>query len=376
MMEIVASGTLSRAEPGTRRAALTFPCVIALASGVMLATFCAGSSKDSDDQVVELHRSDDGAGEWNFMRRLAFDGEINGARGTLKVCYLTELAAGRLLAAAMWIDRTTYPGQPLFNPGTEGCLPMSILLAESADDGATWTPWRLVTMPEEIGPASLTSPILQLVDGTLALSIESNKQYDDASRWYQRVVLFLSRDGGANWEPPLDAGRDPSGRLFNWDQRMALAPDGRIGAFTWMYDSATKRYLNMHRRVSADGGASWSAHVDLGIADQAGRPAVLRDGRVILPWVDRFGTRSIRARMAPAIDADFAPETDVVIYALGSDSARAAGTDNTGDLLVEMSLWTFGLPYAEALPDGDVLVAYYAGEAAALDIRWARLRVE
>jgi hypothetical protein len=40
-----------------------------------------------------------------------------------------------------------------------------------------------------------------------------------------------------------------------------------------------------------------------------------------------------------------------------------------------MSLWIFGLPYAEALPDGDVLVAYYAGEAAALDIRWARLRL-
>ena len=37
-MEIVASGMLSRAEPGTRRAALTFPCMIALASGLMLAT--------------------------------------------------------------------------------------------------------------------------------------------------------------------------------------------------------------------------------------------------------------------------------------------------------------------------------------------------
>jgi hypothetical protein len=101
---------------------------------------------------------------------------------------------------------------------------------------------------------------------------------------------------------------------------------------------------------------------------------VLSDGRVVLPWVDRFGTRTIRARLAPAIDADFAPETDVVIYALGDDSTRAAGADTTGDLLVEMSLWTFGLPYAEPLPDGDVLVAYYAGDAATLDIRWARLR--
>jgi len=375
MMEIVASGTLSRGEPGTHRAMLTFASVVTLASGSLLAALRAGTSKDSADETIELYRSDDGGRAWNFMRCLAFDGEINGARGTLKLCYLTEVAPEHLMAAAMWIDRTTYPGQPLFNPDTEGCLPMAILLAESTDDGASWTPWRQVPMPDQIGPASLTSPILQLTDGTLVLSIESNKHYYDASQWYQRVVLFRSHDRGSSWAPPLDAGRDPSGRIFNWDQRMALAPDGRIGAFTWTYDSATKRYLNMHRRISADGGLSWSAHVDLGIADQAGRPAVLRDGRVILPWVDRFGTRTIRARMAPAINADFAPETDVVLYALGSASARATGTDTTGDLLVEMSLWTFGLPYAAALPDGDVLVTYYAGDASALDIRWARLRL-
>jgi hypothetical protein len=39
-----------------------------------------------------------------------------------------------------------------------------------------------------------------------------------------------------------------------------------------------------------------------------------------------------------------------------------------------MGVWTFGLPYAEALPDGDVLVVYYAGNDQTLDIRWARLR--
>jgi hypothetical protein len=39
-----------------------------------------------------------------------------------------------------------------------------------------------------------------------------------------------------------------------------------------------------------------------------------------------------------------------------------------------MELWSFGLPTAATLPDGDVLVAYYAGTAAALDVHWARLR--
>ncbi|MBK9945019.1 MAG: exo-alpha-sialidase [Kouleothrix sp.] len=372
-MQLVEHGILSRGVPGTPRAILTFASVTALAGGVLLAALRAGSSKDAADETIELHRSDDGGRHWRMLRQLSYDAPIDGARGSLKLCYLTELAPGQVIAAAMWIDRTSYPGQPLFNPATEGCLPMSIVLAESADQGATWSPWRLVPMPEQIGPASLTSPILKLADGTLAMSIETNKHYHDATPWLQQVVLFHSRDGGQSWGAPITAGRDPSGRIFNWDQRLGLAPDGRIGAFIWTYDSQTRTYLNIHRRISADGGASWSAAEDLGIADQAGRPAVLPDGRVLLPWVDRFGQRAIRARLAPAIDAPFAPASEVVLYSLDA-AGPGARDDSTGALLAEMSLWTFGLPYAEALPDGQVLVVYYAGSQASMDIRWARLR--
>jgi hypothetical protein len=377
-MKIVESGTLSQGEPGSPRAALTFPSLLVLGNGTLLATLRAGATKDAADETVELYHSDDGGRTWRERQRMAPPGELaefGGARGTLKVCYLSALGPSHLIAAAMWVDRSTYPGQPLFNPATEGCLPMVILLADSYDDGASWTPWRAVPLPDDIGPASLTSPLLKLADGTLILSVETNKHYHDASPWFQRVVLIHSSDGGRSWGAPITAGQDPSGRIFNWDQRLGLAPDGRLGAFIWTYDSTARAYRNVHRRISADGGRTWSAAVDLGFADQAGRPAVLPDGRVVLPWVDRFGTRSIRARLAPAIDAPFDPAGEVVLYTLGQDAARGAD-DSTGALLAEMSLWTFGLPYAEPLPDGDVLVAYYAGTEAGMDIRWARLRVE
>ncbi len=252
---------------------------------------------------------------------------------------------------------------------------MYILLAESRDDGATWSPWRHMPTPDEIGPASLTSPIIKLPDGTLVVSIESNKHYLDSSKWMQKVVLFHPRDGGQTWGAPVVAGEDTTGRIFNWDQRLGMAPDGTLGAFIWTYDSQTNRYLNIHRRISADGGHSWTEAEDLGFADQAGRLAVLPDGRVVLPWVDRFGTRAIRARLAPAIDAPFDPASEVVLYALDQEAQAGAGEDNTGALLAEMGLWTFGLPYAEALPNGDALVAYYAGTPTAMDIRWARLRL-
>ena len=45
-------------------------------------------------------------------------------------------------------------------------------------------------------------------------------------------------------------------------------------------------------------------------------------------------------------------------------------------MLTDMGLWSFGLPYAEALGGtGEVLVVFYAGTPECMDIRWARLRL-
>ncbi len=374
-MQIYARGILWAAQPGTTQANLTFPTVTALSSGALLATWRGGSTKDSDDETIFFARAYDLGQSWSAAwTPFAHGHTMDGVWGTLKLCYLTELAPGRLIAAAMWVDRTTYPGQPLFNASTEGCLPMSILLAESDDDGASWSPWRVVPMPAEIGPPSLTGPILKLANGALALSIETNKHYHDAGPWRQKVVFFHSHDQGRTWGAPVVAGEDPSGRIFNWDLRCAVAPDGCVITFAWTYDSHTGQYLNIHRRISRDHGHTWSAPQDLGFADQASRPAVLPDGRVVLAYVDRFGSRSIRARLAPASDAPFSAQHEVVLYTHGTSPAHtSAGEESTGALLAEMGLWTFGLPYAEALPNGDVLVVYYAGTERAMDLHWVRL---
>ncbi|MDP6154382.1 MAG: sialidase family protein [Phycisphaeraceae bacterium] len=368
-MHIADTGLVSRCVPGTDRANLTFPAVVRLSDATLIATWRSGSTKDGDDEVIEVSRSSDGAKTWSEPEHPFSRPAISGIGGTIKLCYLTELRPGRLIAAALWVDRETYPDATrLFNPDTMGCLPMAIVLADSHDGGASWSPWREVPTPEDLGPPSLTNPVMQLPDDTLVMSIESNKHYTDASRWYQKVVMFHSTDDGRTWGEPVIAGFDPTGRIFNWDQRAAVAPDGRVGTFLWTYNADTETYLNIHRRISADGGRTWSKARDLGITDQAAHPAVLPDGRTVLAWVDRFETHSIRARMAPAIDGEFEPETQVVLYTHpvpGDDPSGAPGS----------TLWTFGLPYGESLSDGQVIVVYYAGTEAAMDIHWARLDV-
>ena len=251
---------------------------------------------------------------------------------------------------------------------------MEIVLADSHDLGRTWSDWRVVPVPPDVGPPSLTNPILILPSGRLALSIETNKTYLDRGQWLQRVVYLYSEDQGQTWSDPVTTCQDPTGRIFNWDQRAGVCPDGRVVTFTWTYDRQTTQYLNIQRHLSSDEGATWSAPDDLGFPDQAAHPAILPDGRIVLAYVDRFQSHSIRARLASSADAPFDADTEVELYCQTTDSPQtAAGQGDTGDLLAEMGLWSFGLPFSAALPDGDVMVVYYAGDDTCMEVRWARL---
>lgn len=369
-MRIVDAGVISQSAPGTGRAVYTFPALLTCRDGALLMTCRRGLDKDCADEWIELHRSTDGGRRWAQVECEFHTAKVEGAASSFRVCYLTEIDESHLLAASMWIDRETHPGAPLFNPRTEGCLPMGVFLADSFDGGHSWSAWRQVDLPADIGPPSLTNPLIKLNDGGLLLSVETNKHYDDDARWYQRAVTLRSYDGGMSWDAPCDAGYDRSGRIFHWDQRLGLTADGRLLSFAWVYDTETGRYCQIRRRLSVDSGRTWSAAQDIGIADQAGHPAMLPDGRIVLAWVDRFDSGSIRARVAACADAEFDPASEVVIYRHSKSERQGRGTAGTLD---DMSIWSYGLPYAETLDDGDVMVVYYAGNQRAMDIHYARL---
>jgi hypothetical protein len=66
-------------------------------------------------------------------------------------------------------------------------------------------------------------------------------------------------------------------------------------------------------------------------------------------------------------------------YQSDADSNTAAPGENataTGEALADMSAYTYGTPFAVALPDGDVLVVYYQGDPGAIGVRWARLALD
>jgi hypothetical protein len=380
-MRVIERATVHAAEPDGPRGISAFPTATVLRDGTIVATYSVGSGKDSDDITLELRRSTDGGRTWSAPAR-PFSTVLEGVNGSVKVGYITPLDGDALILVGLWIDREAYPGAPLFDPETEGCLPMRVVLSDSADGGRTWTPWRWIDTPEDVGPPSLTSPLLRLHDGRLLVSIETNKTYRDRSKWFQRVVYMASDDGGHTWSAPWTTVADPTGRIANWDQRTAVAPDGRLVSFTWVYDFEAVAYRNITRRLSADGGQTWTEPEDLGFTDQPSVPAIQPDGQTVLAWTDRYGTKSIRARAARSFDAPFDISTEVAVFERHPSAAAtrrdgAPEGDTTGEALVEMGTWDYGLAFAVALPDGDAAVLHYApGPAGGTDIRWNRLRLD
>jgi len=221
------------------------------------------------------------------------------------------------------VDREAYRGKPYFNESTEGVMPMVVVVADSYDGGGTFSPWRRVPVPERFGPPSLTCGTLRLKTGRLALSAEIGKRYEGAPDYRQRGVYFFSSDQGGTWSPPVDTFHDPTRRLYYWDQRTAVAPDGRLAAFSWLYSHREKRYLNICRHISSDEGETWEGPEDIGVTDQPSVPAVLPDGRLVLAWVDRFQTQSIRVCQADAVDKPLRRETELTLYQLNGNGGGA-----------------------------------------------------
>ena len=371
-MQIESSGILCSAKIDSNKACYTFSSFVSLKNGSILATARGGNNKDSEFEGIEFFRSDDEGENWSESWEPFKNVEIDNLKGSLKLCYLTEISDSHIIASLLWIDRSSIPGKELFNADTEGCLPMKILLADSYDNGNTWSKLRKVTLPKDIGPPSLTNPIMKLPNGKLIMSIENNKDYYDESKWYQKNIFICSSDNGKTWSKPYLAAGDETGRIFNWDLRCGVNKNGTITSFAWTYDSAKKTFLNIHQRISNDEGKTWSQPKDLNISDQPSHPALLKDGKVVLAWVDRFKNQSIKVRASDDLNASFDKISEITIF---NQKKIKQNTKELGGLLADMNIWSFGLPYADVLQSGKVLVFYYAGNDKKMDLHWTRIKI-
>jgi hypothetical protein len=372
-MIVESSGTIFAAGPGRPNSSATFPLACVTRSGRWLCAFRGAPAKvPNAGQQVYLTWSDDCGTTWCEPFAPFSPPEVDGKAGLFRFAGLTRLKGGRILAAINWVDFSE-PEAPYFNDETEGLLDTKIFLAESEDDGATWSePQLMDTSPFNV-PTPLTGPILRFHDGLLVCQVELNKPYLEAAPWHHASVLLFSEDEGKTWPRHSVVTRDPANRIFYWDQRASILADDVLFDVFWTFDRTHATYLNIHTCHSRDEGLGWSPLKDSGVAGQPGPIFALEDGELAMPVVDRSGAPKITVRRSEDGGETWPDEDVVVVY----DSAGASQTEEKKtmqDAWAEMYAFSVGLPNVAPLPGGGAVLVYYAGpETNNTGIHWAKI---
>ncbi len=418
-MKLLKNGVVFPSAPGTDRQSCAFPQVAVLPGGRWLVGCRAACTKGGKDgQHVMLAVSDDEGGSWRLISgrsrsdRRGLDGTggtpapsagnrckpvaagvspadpagqsdngnltsspfkapaLDGKPGQFRALGLTALGGPRVLATLYWVDNSD-PALPFFNEKTEGLLDSRIMCAESDDGGETWSQPVLMDTTPFHGPTPITGPVLLLPDGERVCQFETNKSYYDESKWIHSSVLMFSLDGGRTWPRHSVVTRHPT--VFYWDQRPQVLRDGRILDLFWTYDNQAAAYLNIHARESRDGGRSWSELWDTGVPGQPAPVVQLADGRLAMVYVDRTGAPAIRCRTSADGGRSWPVETALTLYESVLPS-QTVHKDGMADAWSEMGKFSVGLPATASLPDGDMLVVYYAGPGTdCTSVQWARV---
>jgi len=373
-MKIVDQGIVfdaTNAPPERRFCAWTNPTV--LSDGTWLVSFHSGSAKDAPDENTIIRGSTDQGKTWETFCAGLDPREVDGIPGTWHSGRVTEIEPGRLLGAFWWVDRSN-PDRIMCNPDTTGTLPCHTFVMDSFDGGRTWENARHIDTGRFVA-VSLMGPPHLLSNGDIALPFEAWKTYYDTSYGEHHAILCISHDGGQTFDLPLVVANDPANKLLFWDNRLAVSPatGDMIGMF-WTHNREAQQDMNAHVAWGSADGTGWTYPVDAGFAGQIPTPTVLPDGRVLAVYVHRHHPPSLRAILSNDGGKTWDLENELVFYE--KDMGAEAGMDSTReieDYYADMRIWSFGHTEARQLPDGDLLVSYYAGDENSLSVRWARI---
>ena len=250
---------------------------------------------------------------------------------------------------------------------------MRTWFCQSRDGGLSWSDYRFMDGEPYHGPLAITGPVLVLDDGRLACQFEVNKPYEDTRPWRHAAAWKISPDGGHNWPEHVEVANDPTGRVMYWDARYVFGAKGYVMAAFWTYDRQQQRDANIHLSESRDGGRTWSEPRDCGLVGQVCHPVLLGGDRLLLVYVDRFRSPTIRAALSNDLGRSFV--ADLVVYQHPVAQREQGEDSDPAAYLQDMELWTFGRIEAISAGDGTVWLVYYAGNAQATSIHWARLQV-
>ena len=185
--------------------------------------------------------------------------------------------------------------------------------------------------------------------------------------WLRRYHAFavFSTDDGRSWGDPVATLNDATEAVVYYDQRMTMMSYGRLLTMAWVHDVIRDVTLTARAGFSDDGGRTWS---------EPSRPASWVDPSTRSASPTGGSSRPMRAGLRRAESG--LPERGRRAHLGGRRRDRALGRGAPGrdgrprqqldvpdadlPLWGTMWGWTFGGPCPVQLPDGRVVVTFFA----------------
>lgn len=369
-MNIVDSGILFEGNTEDSKI-LSFPSLCKMSNGEIIAAFQCGREKNHACAKGILIKSYDNGRTWhNPVDPFSKWATENGY--AVHVVYLSEIMPGKLLASLMLCDHNGNPSLPFFNPETGGALPIYVGLAESYDNGITWSrPSVLSTGCFNNLPCPIMSPIVKGADGRLFLPFETSKTYYNTGKWHHHAACLVSEDGGKSWPEVKIIANDPEDRYLYWDHKMVPLGDNRIVDFLWTYDTTLNQDTYVHISMSHDGGISWPKNPSsTGLTGQVTFPISIGGSSIMVVTVDRFKDKAIKGYISHDLGKKWGSEFVIYRHEVSDNSSSTLN-----EALAEMQYWSFGLPFGIKISAEEVLVAWYCGSSEKTRIRWATVKL-
>jgi len=324
----------------------TFPGIVQLPDGDLVALFSIGQAFDAADTRAHVSRSTDNGHTWSPPVRLNTHEVEPEESESFKPLLLAD---GSLLATGYVFVRPSAL-VPIVDPESFALLRLRNKASVSRDGGRTWS------VPDyfdiEGQPLELSGPCIQLASGrVIGATTPFHLGKDDHAGW-----IIASDDLGRTWRKLSEFYRAPAGNVSTWECRLCEMTPGRVAVIFWAYDNAAGTNLNNHLAISEDGGETFGPVRDTGVRGQASSLMPLAGDKLLTIHAHREAPVGLVVRRVDVSGGGFRVEEALDLFrdeAMGSDSA---------DIKKQFGSLKFGQPSLLRLQDGDVLAACWSFE--------------
>lgn len=335
----------------------TFPGIVQLESGELVAIFSIGQAFDAADTRAHVSRSMDGGRTWSPPVRLHPQETSPEESQSFKPLLLSD---GSLLATGYVFVRPD-PLTPVVDPDTFELLRLRNKVSRSTDGGQTWSAPDYIDIEGQ--PLELSGPCIQLASGRI---IGATTPFHLGKTGHAGWII-ASDDLGKSWRRLSEFYSAPQGNVSTWECRLCEMTPGRIAVIFWAYDNAGGHNLNNHLVLSNDGGETFEAAHDTGIGGQASNIIWLEGDKLLTIHAHREAPVGLVVRRVDVGNRACTVEEELNLF-----SAESMGSDST-DIKKQFGSLKFGQPSLLRLYSGEVLAACWSFEQCQYVIKGYRL---